>query len=86
MDLFFFGDSSKETQIKQPYGLVAVDEFSNYCQVVPMDSKQIDDVLGGIKEIIKVMPAKPDAICFDEEGAIMSNKVQRYFSREGIKH
>jgi hypothetical protein len=43
-------------------------------------------VLEGIKEIIKLMQAKPDAIYCDEEGAIMSNKVQRYFLREGIKH
>lgn len=86
MDLFFFEDLSKETKTKQPYGLLAVDKFSKYCQVVPIKSKQIDDVLEGIKEIIKLMQAKPDAIYCDEEGAIMSNKVQSYFLREGIKH
>jgi len=39
-------------------------------------------VLEGIKEIIKLMQAKPDAIYCDEEGAIMSNKGQSYFSEK----
>ena len=43
-------------------------------------------MLEGIKEIIKLMQAKQDDIYCDEEGAIMSNKVQSYFLREGIKH
>ena len=54
MDLFFFEDLSKETKTKQPYGLLAVDKFSKYCQVVPIKSKQIDDVLEGNKEINRV--------------------------------
>ena len=52
----------------------------------PIKSERIDDVLEGIKEIIKLMQVKPDAIYCDEEGAIMSNKVQSYFLREGIQH
>jgi hypothetical protein len=86
MDLFFFEDLSKETKTKQPYGLLMVDSFSKYCQVVPVKSKQIDDVLEGIKELIKLMQAKPDFIYSDEEGAFVSNKVQEYFRSEDIKH
>ena len=53
IDIFFFEDLSKETQTKQPYGLLMVDSFSKYCQVVPIKTKQVDDVLEGIKELIK---------------------------------
>ena len=56
MDLLFSQDLSEETKVKQPYGLLAVDKFSKDCQVVPIQSKQIDDVLEGIKEIIKQIP------------------------------
>jgi hypothetical protein len=86
MDIFFFEDLSKETNTKQPYGLLMVDSFSKYCQVVPIKTKQVDDVLEGIKELIRLMQAKPDFIYSDEEGAFVSNKVQEYFREEDIKH
>jgi hypothetical protein len=35
--------------------MLAVDIFSKYCAVVPINSKQPDDVLNGIKEILKMM-------------------------------
>ena len=81
-----FGDLIKETGKKQPYGLLVVDAFFKYCQVVPIKSKQVDDVLEGLKEIMKLMQAKPDFIYSDEEGAFVSNKVQYYSRSEGIKH
>ena len=85
-DIFFFEDLSKETETKQPYGLLMVDSFSKYCQVVPIKTKQVDDVLEGIKELFKLMQAKPDFIYSDEEGAFVSNKVQAYFKEDVIKH
>ena len=86
IDIFFFEDLSKQTGIKQPYGLLAVDIFTKYCEVVPIKTKQIDDVLNGLKELIKLMEATPEFIFSDEEGAFVSNKVQQYFRGEGIKH
>ena len=63
-----------------------VDIFSKYCVVVPVKTKQPDDVLDGIKECIKQHQAKPDSIYSDEEGAFISNKVQYYLRSEGIRH
>ena len=64
---------------------MVVDAFSKYCQVVPIKSKQVDDVLEGLKELMKLMQAKPDFIHSDEDGAFVSNKVYYYFRSEGIK-
>jgi len=86
LDLFFFNDLDKEAGEKQPSAILAVDIFSKFCQVVPISSKQPDDVLNGIKELIKLMQAKPDTIFTDEEGAFVSNKVQQYFRTEDIRH
>jgi hypothetical protein len=36
-----------------------VDPFSKFCQVVPTDTKQPDDILNAIKECMKLMEAKP---------------------------
>ena len=77
---------AKETGKKQQYGLLVVDAFSKYCQVVPIKSKQVDDVLEGLNELMKLMQAKPDSRYSDGEGAFVSNKVQYYFRSEGIKH
>ena len=48
-DMCFFEDLSKETGKKQPYGLLVVDACSKHCQVAPSKSKQVDDVLEGLK-------------------------------------
>ena len=63
-----------------------VDIFSKYCVVVPIKTKQPDDVLEGIKECIKQHQAKPDSIYSDEEGSFISKKVQYYLRTEGIRH
>ena len=44
MDFFFFEDVSEEANNKQQFGLLAVDQFSKCSQVVPLASKQTDDV------------------------------------------
>jgi hypothetical protein len=86
MDLFFFADLDKELGKRQPYALLMVDAFSKFCQVVPTYSKQPDDILNAIKECIKLMEAKPETIYSDEEGSFVSNKVQKYFKEEEIRH
>jgi len=86
MDLFFFQDLEKESGKKQPSALIMIDIFSKYCVVVEINSKQPDDVLNGIKECIKQMDSKPETIYSDEEGSFVSNKVQKYFKDEEIRH
>ena len=53
MDLFFFQDLEKQSGQKKPSALLMADIFSKYCVVVPVNTKQPDDVLEGIKECIK---------------------------------
>ena len=65
LDLFYFQDLNKESERKQPYGLLLIDPFSKYCQVVPVDTKQPDDVLEAIKQGFRLMEAKPDTIHSD---------------------
>ena len=86
MDVAFFQDLNKETESRLPYALLIIDTFTKYMQVVPIKTKQPDDVLEGIKELFKLMQAKPDTLYSDEEGALVSNLVQRFFKNEDIRH
>jgi len=86
MHIAFFEDLSKEIGHRLPYALLMIDSFTKYIQVVPIDSKKPEDVLEGIKQLIKLMQAKPDTIYSDEEGSFVSNIVQRYLRNEGIRH
>ena len=54
-DICLFEDLIKETGKKQPDGSLIVDAFSKYCQVVPIKSKHVEDVLEGLKEVMKLM-------------------------------
>ena len=86
MDIAFFSDLNKEAGERLPYAFLMIDAFTKYIQVVPIDTKTPEDVLEGIKELIKLMQAKPDTIYSDEEGAFVSNIVQRYLRNEVIRH
>ena len=82
MDLMFFSDLPD----KFINGLLFVDIFSKVTQIVPVKSKQVDDVLEGIKKGITKMGGKSQTIYSDNEGAFVSNEVQTYFKEEGIRH
>ena len=84
MDLFFFADQPVAPQLKN--ALLMVDIFSKYTQVVPCRSKQVPDVLNAIKECLDKMGGKPKTIYSDNEGAFVSNEIQKYFKDEAIRH
>ena len=82
MDLLFFAD--EPVAVKN--ALLMVDIFSKYTQIYPIKTKNIPDVLIGIKECLKKMKGKPKTIYSDAEGAFLSNEVQKYFKDESIRH
>ena len=83
MDLMFFTDLKDPTYIG---GLLMVDVFSKYTVVVPTKSKQIHDVAVAIEQAIHKMKGKPQTIYSDNEGAFVSNEIQKYFKDQNIRH
>ena len=81
MDLVFF-DSASIAKI----GLLMIDILTKFVWVVGVKSKQIPDVLHSIKECLNRMGHKPKTIMSDNEGAFISNEVQKYLKEEGINH
>ena len=83
MDLLFFADQPVPNKDKN--ALLMVDIFSKYTQVVRIKSKQIPDVLKGIKECIVKMGGKPKTMYSDNEGAFISNEAKKYYEDENIR-
>jgi hypothetical protein len=83
MDLFFFSDLKDKTY---DGALLMVDIFSKFVSAVPVKSKQIPEVLEAVKQCIHKMGGKPMTIYSDNEGAFVSNIIQKYFKDESIRH
>lgn len=87
MDLAFFFDLNREEDDKTYVGiLLMVDIFTKYTTAVTIRTKQIPDILEAIKDDIKKMGGKPKIMYTDNEGAFVSNEVQKYFKDVGIRH
>ena len=87
MDLAFFSDLNREEDDKTYVGiLLMVDIFTKYTTAVTIKTKQIPDILEAIKDDIKKMGGKPKTMYTDNEGAFVSNEVQKYFKDAGIRH
>ena len=84
MDLFFMSDQDLER--KFTIALLMVDIFTKWTQVVMVPGKKWWQVLPGIKKLIPIMGGKPKTIYSDDEGAFISNEIQKYFKDEDIRH
>ena len=84
MDLMFMSDQDLER--KFTIALLMVDIFTKWTQVVQVPSKEWPAVLEGIKKLIPIMGGKPKTIYSDDEGAFISNEIQKYFKDEDIRH
>ena len=85
LDLFFISPNDVETQQKFRVGLVLIDIFTKYAVVIPIKSKQPDDILAGIMEGIKKMGKKPKMIYSDEESSLKTETITSYLEEEKIE-
>ena len=83
MDLFFINENTEQ---KFTIGLLLIDIFSKFMIVVPLFSKQPQDLLDGLEEGLKDMGGKPESIYTDDEGSLNSKLLQDYFKQNNIKH
>ena len=81
IDLFFLTD-----QPKPNIGLACIDIFTKYAVVVPLNSKQTEDITDGLYKSIKLMRKKPKTLYTDDEAAYSSSYFKTYLSKIDIKH
>ena len=83
IDLMFFSDL-KNQNFK--VGMACIDIFSKYAVVVAIKSKQEGDVASGILECLNKMNNTPQIIYTDDEGALKTEAMQKYFKEKNINH
>ena len=67
-------------------GLLVIDIFTKYMTVIPMKTKQEGDVLNGLSKAFENMKSFPQILYTDDEGALNSNRIQKYLKDNNIKH
>ena len=75
----------KDTGGVQQYGVLAVDSFTKYTHVVPLDRKSANPWLDALQEIFAKM-GTPKQVYSDPDATLNSNPVQDYFKNQGIEH
>ena len=85
IDLFFVGQYDFDEEQKFRGGLCCIDVLSKYAVVVPIKTKNGEDVLQGAKEALRKMGTKPKIIYTDDERAIAGEDFQEYVESEGIE-
>ena len=83
MDLFFMKDTDGE---EYNTGLLLIDIFTKFATVVPVKSKQADDILEAIKQGFKNMGKLPEMLYTDDEGSFHSKQAVSYYRDNKIKH
>ena len=84
IDLFFMGYYDFDEEQKFRGGLVCIDVLSKYAVVVPIKTKNGEDVLEATKEALGKMGKKPKTIYTDDERAIAGEDFKDYVEGEGI--
>ena len=83
IDLFFMNDLENQ---KFKVGMVIIDTFSGYAVVVPIESKSEGDVASGLIEGLNKFDEKPQIIYSDDEKALSTDAMQKYFQEQNLEH
>jgi hypothetical protein len=83
IDLCFFNENTED---EYKIGLVVIDIFSKFMEVIPLKTKQPKDLLEGLIEGMKNIGGKPKTIYSDDEGSLNSKLLQDYFKEHNIRH
>ena len=76
---------SKQHNDGYAYIFVAVDYFTKYCVAMPMKTKQADDCVSALEEVIRRL-GNFRTLFSDREGGLESDKANVVFNKNGIYH
>lgn len=84
VDLFNYDFEQPKKNVMIPlYGLLAIDSFSKYVHVVPIDRKLVSHWKKALNEVFEVM-GKPQVIYSDPDASILSTEMQKFLKDKGI--
>ena len=76
----------EETKKKHHIGMLFIDIFTKYCQVVVVSSKKNEDILAGLLEGLNKMGGNPQVIYTDDEPSFTTKDFQEILQGKNIKH
>ena len=82
IDLFFLPDLQKDDFMG---GLLFIDIFTKYVVVIPIHTKQPDEILQALKDGFEKMGGKPVTMYSDNEGSFNSNIVKKYLKDNNVR-
>ena len=82
--MFCISNSDLENQ-KFRTGMICIDIWSKYMNIVPIKSKTPPDILAGMMENINKMGDEPKLMYTDEEGRSFNRSVLDYLKEEKIE-
>ena len=83
LDLFFINDIPNQ---KYKIGMIMIDSFSKYMTVIPIVSKNEENVAAGLLEGLEQMKNKPKFLYTDDEAALSKPDMKQYFEDNNIHH
>ena len=81
VDLFFMNDISDQDY---KVGLLMVDIFTKYTEVIPLKDKSEGSILSGLMEGFNKMGRKPKTVYSDDEPALSAKYTKQFFSENNI--
>ncbi len=83
MDLMFFADLKDK---KYPAALLMIDIFTKYCVIIPVKSKNNQDIYDAVILALDKMKGFPETIYTDDEASFHSNMLNEFYKKHDIRH
>lgn len=83
MDLMFFSDLKDK---EYSSALLMIDIFTKYCSIIPVKTKNNQDVYDAVLQALEKMKGYPETIYTDDESSFHSNIMNDFFKKHNIRH
>ncbi len=83
VDLFSYDFQQQKNPMIPLYGILAIDSFSKYVHVVPIDRKLVSHWKRALNEVFEVM-GKPKVIYSDPDASILGTEMKKFLNDKGI--
>lgn len=83
MDLMFLSDLKDKDYSS---ALLMIDIFTKYCTLIPVKTKQDQDVYNAFVLALEKMKGYPETIYSDNEGSFHSNIINEFYKKHNIRH
>jgi len=83
VDLFHYDFEQPKNPMVPLYGLLAIDSFSKYVHIVPIDRKLVSHWKRALNEVFEVM-GKPKVIYSDPDASILSTDMVKFLKDKNI--